>query len=207
MEQPDWLIWGRKLHAIAQNGLTYSQNPFDIERYEMLKEVATEIISQGTETSLVLVKGIFDQQCGYITPKLDVRGAVFQDEKILLVKEINDGGKWTLPGGWVDVNEPPSYAVEKEVREESGFKVKAQRLVMVLDRDKHNFPPVLFHTYKLFFICDILGGTPADSIETEGAAFFSEEEIPQLSTSRTTEPQIARLFEYYRNPNYPTDFD
>ena len=145
---------------------------------------------------------------GYATPKVDVRGVTFRDDRILLVRELLDGGRWTLPGGWADVNDRPSEAVEREVWEESGYRVRATKLLAVYDRRFHGHQPPHPHgIYKLFFLCDLLGGEPTASVETADAAFFAEDEIPELSISRTTRPQLQRCFAHHRNPSLPTDFD
>ncbi len=176
---PSWLEWAQKLQAIAQNGLGYSSNPHDKLRYEEVNRIAAQMMASQTNLPVDQIIKIFDSQTGYATPKVDVRGVTFMNEKILLVKELSDGG-WTLPGGWVDVGEPPSRAVEREVFEESGFVVHAEKLLAVYDRNLHGHPPHPFHIYKLFFRCVITGGAPADSIETAQASFFSENEIPPL---------------------------
>lgn len=208
MTDPKWLGWVQQVQALAQDGLAYSQNPFDRDRYYALQKAAARIISEYTSIEFEKVDGLFTQQAGYATPKLDCRGVVFHDGRLLLVKELADGG-WTLPGGWVDVGEPPSLAVEREVLEESGFRVKARKLLAVDDRSqpRHGHPPYIFHTYKMFILCDLIGGEPAESIETTGAAFYAEDEIPPLSVMRVSMEQIHRMFDHYRNPQLPTEFD
>lgn len=202
----EWLIWARKIHALAQNGLTYTEGKFDRERYTQLQELAAEILAMhgGEEKERVL--GLFRRENGYMTPKVDVRGAVFHEGELLLVREREDGG-WTLPGGWADVGESPSEAVIKEIREESGYETRAAKLLAVWDRDRHGHPPLAWYVYKLVFRCEVIGGAPADSIETQGARFFPEDAIPDLSRSRVVESQIRRLFEHLRDPDLPTDFD
>jgi ADP-ribose pyrophosphatase YjhB (NUDIX family) len=205
--EPVWLAWARKLQAIAQNGLIYSQNPFDKERYEAVRQVAAEMMAAGSDTTLEKVLDLFKEDVGYTTPKVDTRGVVFYDDGILMVKELLDH-KWTLPGGWADVNEAPSLAVVREIREEAGFETRPVKLLAVYDRIKQGHtPPHPFSAYKLFFRCEITGGAPAGSIETSGAAFFKENGIPELSLARVTPRQIARMFEHYRHPEWPTDFD
>lgn len=208
MTDPKWLGWVQQVQALAQDGLAYSQNPFDRDRYYALQKAAARIIAEYTSIEFEKVDGLFTQQAGYATPKLDCRGVVFHDGRLLLVKELADGG-WTLPGGWVDVGEPPSLAVEREVLEESGFRVKARKLLAVDDRSqpRHGHPPYIFHTYKMFILCDLIGGEPAESIETTGAAFYAEDEIPPLSVMRVSMEQIHRMFDHYRNPQLPTEFD
>jgi ADP-ribose pyrophosphatase YjhB (NUDIX family) len=208
--EPDirWLKWAQSLEAIAQNGLTYSENPFDIQRYEQIQHIAADMIAAQTHMQPSSVLDLFQQDVGYKTPKVDVRGAVFQAEQLLLVKELSDGG-WTLPGGWVDVGESPSEAIVREVWEESGYKTRVVKLAAVYDRDhpRHGHPPFVHHVYKLFFICELLGGSPADNIETAAPTFFAETELPTLSLGRVVPSQIARLFEHYRQPALPTDYD
>ena len=203
---PQWLNWAQKLAALAQSGLTYSLNPFEHERYKEIQKIAAEMIAKNSSLSLDHVMDLVGNEEGYATPKLDVRGVVFKDGKILLVKELADGG-WTLPGGFIDVGEPPSRAVEREVWEESGYRVKATKLLAVLDRNQHGHPPYIFHLYKLFIRCDLIGGQPVDSLETAGAEFFSEENHPLLSIARFTEEELHRMFQHLRQPDLPTDFD
>lgn len=203
-----WLEWAQQLQAIAQNGFTYSENPFDIERYQQIRQIAAEIMGTYSNIEHSYILDLFSKEDGYATPKVDVRGAVFLDDKLLLVKEREDSC-WTLPGGWVDIGESPSEAVVREVFEESGYQTKAVKLLAVYDRNhhRHGHPPFRHHVYKLFFHCELLGGTPVENIETEEVAFFGEQEIPKLSLTRVVPTQIARLFEHYRNPDYSTDFD
>ena len=204
---PQWLQWARSLQAIAQNGLTFAEDAYNVERYEAVRQIAAEMMAAGSGAPVSQVLDLFGREVGYATPKVDVRGVVFRDEALLLVKELADGG-WTLPGGWADVNESPSEAVAREVREESGFEVRPAKLLAVFDRSKHGHrPPYPYHIYKLFLRCEIVGGSAETSSETGGAAFFRENEIPPLSISRVTPGQIARLFEHYRHPEWPADFD
>jgi ADP-ribose pyrophosphatase YjhB (NUDIX family) len=204
---PEWLLWSQKIQAIAQSGLQYSENPFDIERFKELSGIAAEIMAAKTGSELNEVKLVFEAQSGYATPKVDSRGVVFKDGRILMVREKLDGGKWTLPGGWVDVNESPSKAVEREVREEAGRIVKAKKLLAVFDRNLHGHPPFPFHAYKLFFLCELIGETTLSPLETSDPTFFSEDEIPELSTPRVTMEEIRRMFDHLHHPDLPTDFD
>jgi len=201
-----WLEWVQKLQAIAQNGLTYARDPFDIERYESVREIAAEIAAVHSHMDVQYILNLFAGEVGYLTPKTDVRGAVFREETILLVKERGDGF-WTLPGGWVDIGESPSEAVVREVHEESGYVTRPVKLLALYDKNKHAHPPSAYHVYKLFFQCEIVQGNPSDSIETEGAAFFHKDRLPALSLPRVTPAQIARLFQHNRNPAWPTEFD
>lgn len=201
-----WLKWAKKLQAIAQNGLTYTENPFDIERYKSLQAITAEIMATYSQLEPAYVLDLFNQQVGYATPKVDVRGAVFRGDTLLFVKEREDGC-WTLPGGWADVGDSPSEVAVREVYEESGYLTRAVKLLAVYDRDRQGHPPLAHYVYKIFFQCELIGGSPSSSIETEEVAFFKENEIPQLSLGRVLPTQIVRLFHHYRNPDLPTDFD
>jgi ADP-ribose pyrophosphatase YjhB (NUDIX family) len=205
---PDWLRWGKELQAIAQIGLTYSSDShFDAERYARIREIAAEILSSGGGVGADVLLELFRKETGYATPKIDVRGVVFLEGRILLVREIADGC-WTLPGGWADVNQSPSESVVREVREESGYETRARKLLSVYDRDKQgHMPPFPFHVYKLFILCEVVGGRATTSAETSEVAFFAEDELPELSLSRVTPGEIRRAFEHGRNPEWPADLD
>ncbi len=207
MRQPKWLQWSQRIQALAQSGLQYTTNPFDSGRYRELSRIAAEMMAEQTETDAEEVKVVFDAQCGYATPKLDIRGVVFKDNKILLVRELMDGGAWTIPGGWVDINEPPSRAVERELREEAGVIVKARRLLALYDRNLHGHPPYPFHAYKIFIQCDLLAEATPDPIETSDPTYFSLAQLPELSLQRVTPQEIKRMFEFAHDPSLPTDFD
>jgi ADP-ribose pyrophosphatase YjhB (NUDIX family) len=207
MRNPQWIRWAQRLQAISQNGLTYAKDPFDLERFNQIRQIAAEILSssndpQSTDSVLALFKSNF----GYATPKVDVRAAVFDNNRILLVKERVDNA-WTLPGGWADIGDPPSVAALREVREESGFEAKAVKLAAVYDHNLHDHPPYPFHSYKLFFLCSLAGGAPNPSIETVAVDFFSENAIPPLSLPRVTPTQIRHMFDHHRHPDWPTSFD
>jgi len=204
--EPGWLRWARRARAIARNGLTYTEGPFDRERYEELLRVSTAMLAEYSGREPEEVPDLFSGAEGYATPKVDVRAAVFRDGALLLVRE-RDDGLWTLPGGWADVGSSPRECVEREVREESGFEVRAEKLLAAWDGSLHGHPPRLVSVYKLCFLCEITGGAAAGSIETAEAGFFREDEIPALSPGRVTPSQVARIFEHLRHPEWPTDFD
>lgn len=206
---PRWLDWAQRLQAISQNGLTFSKDPFDRERYEQIRQIAAEMLAAGGDSDIEPIHALFAQEIGYMTPKLDVRGVVFRDDTILLVREKLDGGRWTLPGGWADIGDSPSYAVEREVWEEAGFRVKATKLLALLDRNKQNHPPYPFHAYKAFFRCELLDETQhlIPNQETEESGWFAEDALPELSVARVTVAQIQRWFAHKRHPDWPTDFD
>ncbi|MEN9204317.1 MAG: NUDIX hydrolase [Thermostichales cyanobacterium SZTDM-1c_bins_54] len=202
-----WLQWGRTLQAIAQNGLQYASNPFDQERYEKLRRLAAEILAEYGQVEADRLEALFQGEVGYATPKVDVRGVVFREGQILLVQEAWDQC-WSLPGGWADINESPSQAVEREVWEESGYQTKVTKVLAVYDRDQQGHtPPLPYHVYKLFFRCQIIGGSPTPSHETPQVGFFSLDNLPPLSLPRVTPAQIRRFFEHELHPDWPTDFD
>ncbi len=203
------LDWVRRLQALAQTGLTYARDPYDLERYVAIRQLAAEMAAgAGGKAEAAEFAAAFERETGYATPKIDVRGVVFDaGGRILLVRERSDG-KWTLPGGWAEVGISPADNVTREIFEEAGFLSKATRLLAVYDRNKHGHPPMLFHVYKMFFLCEITGGAAAEgTTETDGVAFFAQGEYPSLSTGRVTAAQLDRFFEHGRLPELPTDFD
>ena len=206
MDEPTWLRIARELRAIAQIGLTFSKDQFDRQRYTRVRELAASLIAEGSNLSLETVLGLVGQDAGYATPKVDVRGAAFVDGRILLVREISDG-KWTLPGGWADVNQTAAECVVREIAEESGFQARALKLAAVHDYQKSNRGRMLDSIYKVFFICEIIGGSARASDETSEVAFFSRSELPPLSTGRATEAQIERMFQHCEHPELAADFD
>jgi ADP-ribose pyrophosphatase YjhB (NUDIX family) len=206
---PLWLLWARELQAMAQTGLAFTRDPYDRERYQRLRGLTARIMTGHTRQDVQPIEALFAGETGYATPKLDVRGAVFRDSRLLLVQETADGDRWTLPGGWADVNESPSESVVKEVREESGFDVHVTKLAAVWDRARHpHVPPYAFDIWKLFFVCEITSGEARGGLETSAVEFFAEDELPRdLSISRVLLPQLRRMFEHMRRPELPTDFD
>jgi ADP-ribose pyrophosphatase YjhB (NUDIX family) len=200
------LDWARKVQAIAQNGLAFSHDPFDRERYSQLSQLVAELLSAHLRIPLTTTRTFWEGEYGYATPKVDVRGGVFQDDRVLLVRERSDG-LWTLPGGWVDVNDAPSQAVEREIHEESGYQARAVKLAALIDKNRHPHPAGLHHIYKLFFVCELTGGAPAASAETDAVEFFPVQALPPLSTGRVLAPQIERLYRHRLDPALPTDFD
>jgi ADP-ribose pyrophosphatase YjhB (NUDIX family) len=170
-------------------------------------QLAADIIGQYSGVNAEVIEGLFAGQTGYATPKIDVRGAVFKENKILLVQERSDA-RWSLPGGWADVNRSARECVVAEVREESGLEVNPVKLAAVYDRSRHpHAPPFPFHVYKMFFICEITGGTPSAGMETDAVGFFDANELPELSISRVLRDQILRMFAHAHSPDLPTEFD
>lgn len=207
---PPWLAWTRQLRALAQEGLTYAKDPYDLNRYERLRLLAAEIGAWHTNSTSEELMGLFEQDTGHQTPKIDVRAAVFDDQSVLLVRERSDGG-WTLPGGWADPGESPGEAVAREVMEEAGIKVRPVKLIGFLDRDRHGHPPHADHIYKAIFLCvpeAELAGL-VDELETDRAQYFHPSEIPavKLSLSRTTPALIDMALKHARHADTPTQFD
>ncbi|MBN2387878.1 MAG: NUDIX hydrolase [Anaerolineales bacterium] len=204
---PQWLAWAREIHSLSQSGLTYSQNGYDLERYRRLQEIAAEIVAAHSEITREAVLESFAMQPGYITPKVDVRAAVIQDGKILLVQERADD-KWSMPGGWADVGENPSSMVAREVREESGFEVNVEKVIGVYDANRVTINRLAYyHAYKLVFLCSLKGGQACTSNETLAVAFFSLGDLPPLSTNRTTRAMLAEAFAHRDDPARSAAFD
>ena len=201
-----WLDWAKRIQALSQSGLAFSKDIYDRERYEELQKISAEMIAAHSELDVAQVTSLFAKEVGYQTPKVDVRGVVFQDNQILLVKE-NEDEKWSLPGGFCDVGLSPSENIVKEIKEESGFDVRVVRLLAVFDKNKHPHPPEMYHYYKLFILCEITGGEAALGIETTNVQFFDQTTIPALSEQRNTDSQIQTMFEFLQAPDKETLID
>jgi ADP-ribose pyrophosphatase YjhB (NUDIX family) len=202
---PKWMEWAREIYSLSQTGLTYSKNEFDLARYQRLQEITAEMIASQSVLAKESVLQSFSMQAGYVTPKIDVRGAVVQDDKILLIQERADG-HWAMPGGWADLGNAPASVAEREVWEESGFRVKAEKVVAVIDANRIQ-PFEFYHAYKIIFLCTLLGGEPRVSYETLAVDFFDLGNLPPLSVYRTNENMLREVFEHVRDPNRPTAFD
>ncbi len=198
----------RELQAISKSGLTFSKDPFDLERFKQLEELAVEIIANHTLHSKESIQMLFSAEQGYPTPKLDVRAAVFKDNKILMVRE-RESSAWTLPGGYVDVNEPLSRSAAREVLEESGMIVDTKKVAAIFDHRQHGYLPHLFHFYKIYVVCDLIGGEAKPNMETLEVNFFSQEEVQtlELDPGRMTRKHVLRMFDHFVHPELPTDFD
>ena len=204
---PAWLNWARTVQAVAQNGLTYAENPFDRERYIKLAALAAEMFAAHTGRPEAEVAAWFDVQPGYATPKVDVRGACFRDGLILLVRERSDGG-WCLPGGWADVGDTPANAAVREVREEAGYTSTARKLLGVFDANRGGGTPLAaFHAFKVIFACDITGGDAQPDHEILEVGWFGRGALPPLSGNRTTAAQLAECFAHLDDPARPAAFD
>ena len=206
MTPPRWLEWAREIQALAQIGSFYDENEYQKQRNERFIEIAAEIVSEHSDLEYPAIVDAFKLTIGYSTPRVDVRGAVFQNQRILLVRERMDG-RWTLPGGWADVGDVPSQAVEREVLEEAGYIVKARKIIGVYDANRFGKLD-LFHAYKIIFLCELLDGKATPSLETSEVAFFRKEDIPdKLSDERTNLRHIQDAFNCLVFPDIPTIFD
>ena len=201
-----WLEFAIRIQSIAQAGLQYGRDKYDLERYGQLRDIAAEMIAAKTDISVTKVRDLFCNETGYQTPKIDTRAAVFLGGKILLVHENN--GTWSLPGGWCDVDQSVASNTEKEVREETGFTVSAQRLLAVQDWRKHNVTNYAYGVIKFFVLCHYVDGAFSENIETTGIGFFGKEELPQrLANEKCTREQIEMCFRMQEDPGLPTLFD
>jgi ADP-ribose pyrophosphatase YjhB (NUDIX family) len=204
---PQLLTWARSLQAIAQSGLAYEPRVYDGERYEQVRRIAAEMLADPDQLGVDGVEGIFASQVGHATPKVDVRGAVFREDAILLVEEASDLG-WSLPGGWADIGESPGEAVEREVLEESGYRTRAVKLIGLYERDRRATRPHLWHIWKAAFLCELVDSEQLPlGAETTDARFFMRDELPRLRYSRASEWQIERCFAHHDDLLLPTDFD
>ncbi len=200
-----WLQWAVELQALAQAGLFYTRDVFDKERYERIREIAAEMVSQRSDIPVGTVKDLFCSETGYQTPKLDSRAAIFRGDKILLVRERS--GFWSLPGGWVDVNVSVKENVIKEAKEEAGLDVRADMIIAVQDRDKHNLPVYAYKICKIFVLCTAIGGEFQPNTETTESGYFPLDALPPLAEEKNTAEQIALCFEAYHSENWKTVFD
>jgi ADP-ribose pyrophosphatase YjhB (NUDIX family) len=204
--RPGWLRWAQRIQALAQTGLTYARDPFDRERYEELRAIAVEMAASGASAPAEEVRVAFASSLGYPTPKVDVRAVVFRGEELLLVRE-RRSGRWTFPGGWADAGDTPSLAAEREALEESGYRVRATKLLAVLDKSRHDHPPSIDYTYKVLIRCRLEGGAPVTSHEIDAVGFFARSALPDLDLDRTTPGQVDLAYAHLGDPSRPTDFD
>lgn len=200
-----WLTWAIEIQSIAQNGLAYCKNIYDIERYERLRDIAAEMLSYKTDIPVEKVKSLFCHEQGYQTPKIDSRAAIFKHDKILLVQE-NDG-LWSLPGGWVDVLETIDSNTVKEVKEEAGLDVKPRFLIAIHAQHKRNYPPFAYRVLKAFVMCELLGGKFQHNSETLQSAYFALDELPKMNNEKNTKEQVELCFQAYHSKHWITEFD
>ena len=204
-DSPKWLVLAREIYTLSQAGLTYSGNEYDIQRYKRLQEISAEMLASQSELSRDAILQSFSMQSGYATPKIDVRGAVIRDGKILLVREKADG-RWAMPGGWGDIGDAPAAMVAREVWEESGFRVSVDKLLGVYDANRLQ-PLEFYHVYKLIFMCAITSGEATPSIETLDVDFFELDKLPPLSETRTNKRILDEVFAHAAQPGRATYFE
>jgi ADP-ribose pyrophosphatase YjhB (NUDIX family) len=207
VSQEQWRDAFKRLRAIAQTGLAYSRDPYDVERFEEIEALAITLLARLLDATPEAIRSVYLPANGYPTPKVDVRAGVFRDGQILLVRESADG-RWTLPGGWGDEHESPKQSIEREVREESGYEVQAERLVAVKDLHLHPYTPKrLERIYKLFFLCELTGGEARTSLETTAVDWFEVSDLPELSLGRTLPEDVALLVRFRAETGLPCYFD
>ena len=205
-EQNRWLSWAIELQSLAQAGLTYGHDPYDLERYKRIREISAEMVAHKSDIPAEKVKELFCNETGYQTPKVDTRAAIFNDGKILLVHESN--GTWSLPGGWCDVNQSVAENTVKETFEEAGLRVTADRLIAVQDRNKHNKPIYAYGVVKVFVLCSVVGGEFIPNIETTETKYFGRDELPEnLAGEKTSRKQILMCFDANESEHWETKFD
>ena len=206
MLQDKWIEFAVELQSLAQAGLAYGKDVYDLERYTRIREIAAEMIACKSDIPLEKVKNLFCNETGYQTPKVDTRAAVFKEGKILLVHEKN--GTWSLPGGWCDVNQSVAENTVKETLEEAGLNVKPVRMIAVQDRNKHNDPPYAYGIVKVFILCEVISGAFTENIETTEIRYFGKEEIPEnLALAKTNKEQIQMCFKANEAKHWETQFD
>lgn len=200
-----WLKWAIEIQSLAQAGLAYTENVYDIERYERLREISAQMIEEKSNISLDKVKDLFCSETGYQTPKIDTRAVIFKDNKILLTHENN--GTWSLPGGWCDVLESVKSNTVKEVKEETGLDVETKKIIAIQDRNKHNKPIYAYGVCKIFVLCNVIGGEFIKNIETTEIKYFSMDELPLLAEEKSNREQIEMCFKAYNDKNWQVQFD
>lgn len=198
----------RSLHALARTGLHFCRDEYDRERYEQVEAIAAELLAARAGLTPAELRHDWAAETGYVTPKIEVRGAVFRatDGSVLLVRESIDG-LWTLPGGWADVNDSPSAAVRREIEQEAGLRTRVTKLAALYDRNAHGHTPSVHHSWKAFFLCEVEGGELRGSYETDAVGFFDPFELPPMSLGRCTPAQVLRMRQHWREPGIATDFD
>ena len=205
-ESPQWLTWAREIQALARTSLTFCHNEFNVERLQRLEAIAAEIVATHTDLPQEQALKNFQTQTGYATVKVDVRGAMIRDNRILLVQERRDQ-KWCMPGGWADVGERPADMVTREIKEESGFEAQPQKIIGIYDANRAGRPLEFYHAYKIIFLCDITGGHPQASNETMAVDFFDFDDLPPLSPNRTHQRHLDEIRAHIDDPNRPAFFE
>ena len=203
---PRWLEWAVEIQFLAQAGIIYTKDPYDLERFERLRDIAVEIMSAKSGLDMDTVRGLFCNETGFQTPKMDTRAAIFRDGNILLVRE-TESGLWSLPGGWVDVNQSERGNTVKEVLEESGLRVEAVRLIALHDRNRHNPPPYAYGVCKVFVLCEEKGGSFQPNLETSESRWFGRDELPPMALEKNTPEQALLCFDAADDPCWNPVFD
>jgi ADP-ribose pyrophosphatase YjhB (NUDIX family) len=201
-----WLYWAKELQSIAQAGLTYSKDKYDLDRFQQIRDLSVEILNEYTDVGSEKIRDLFCNETGYQTPKVDIRGAIFKDKKILLVKESIDGC-WSLPGGWAEVNLSVKENIVKEAKEEAGANVIPKKIIAILDKNKNNELPGVYGIYKIFVLCKLIDENFEKNTETEESGFFSLDNLPPLSVGRNTMKQLEMCFKAEEEENFITIFD
>jgi ADP-ribose pyrophosphatase YjhB (NUDIX family) len=201
-----WLEWATRLQSIAQAGLTFGENQYDLDRYQQIRDLSVEILHEYTDLAHEKIRDLFASEEGYQTPKVDIRAAVFKDDKILMVKEKVDG-RWSLPGGWADVNTSVSESAVRECIEEAGAIVQPKRIIAIHLANKQNNFVYPFTIYKIIVECELLEYSFKENSETLGSGFFELTNLPELSVERNNLNQIKLCFEAKKSLNFETVFD
>ncbi|MEN8155273.1 MAG: NUDIX hydrolase [Acidobacteriota bacterium] len=196
----------KRIQALSQSGLTYSTCEYDLERYEELREISIKLMSMISPFNVEMIRDLFASETGYQTPKVDIRAVVIKENRILMVRERNDG-LWSLPGGWADIGVSPGENAKKEVKEETGLDVVPKKVLAILDKECHEHPPSIHHTYKIFILCEIISGKLKTGLETDAVDFFPENNLPELSVNRNTQSQILMMFDLKNSSIMETVFD
>lgn len=196
--------WAKELQSLAQAGLYYGHDVYDKERYQRIREIAAEMMLARTDVPSEKIMGLFCGDEGYQTPKVDTRAAIFRDGKILLVRERD---RWSMPGGWCEFNLSPAENTVKEAKEEAGLDVAVRRVIAVQDREKHNKPPYVFGVVKIFYLCEVLGGSFKENIETAESRYFSPDELPPLAEEKCNEEQVRMCFAANEDRDWRVAFD
>jgi ADP-ribose pyrophosphatase YjhB (NUDIX family) len=205
--EDQWLAWAKRLSALSDTGLHYCRDKFDRERYEEVAEISTSMMAMLGDIPIGRVNLALGAGEGHVTPKIDVRAAIIDDGRILLVKEKMDG-RWTMPGGYAEIGLSAAENTVKEVWEEAGVTVEAKRLYAVRHKAKHAYPADVLDFYKLFFLCERLDTKPLDpGHEVFDAAYFSPDELPPLSEPRVIARDIFDAFEFHADPRRPALID
>jgi len=203
---PQWLKWARKIQQLSQTGLAFAVTDYEKQRYKQLTEITAEIVEHHTSLEKAAIENVLMKQPGYATPKIDIRAAVIEDNKILLVQERSDE-RWAMPGGWADVGDIPSEAVIRETKEESGYDVKPTKVIGVFDANRLGGQLEFFHAFKIVFLCEFIGGEAATSDETQDVSFFSFDDLPPLSLNRTNDKHIKEIIAHIKKPHREAFFD